>query len=366
MPLTSEIVDSIYAATIDPSQWTGTLDMLARLVGCDSAAILATDGSSVDGWVASANIGGLLSRFQSEDWISRSNLCARLLSFREPRFFADSDIFSPAERESHPFFTRFLATSGIQAAAGTVITTGSDARVIVSVHHHGKPKAITEEDLSKLDRVRPALVNATTLSSRLIANEARASVDALERIGLPAAALNIRGRAIELSPSFQELTDIVQADVGQRIRLNDAKADQALQLHIQRSLGDPGARKGLSLPLAHAFSRPAHMLHLIPASRPGRAIFEGTSWALVIVPVTSPVHVSQEMLKGLFDLTPAEARIAKGLLEGTPLPQLAELSGISHETARTQLKSLLAKTGKNRQSELVALLSGLSRVRLAP
>jgi DNA-binding CsgD family transcriptional regulator len=57
-------------------------------------------------------------------------------------------------------------------------------------------------------------------------------------------------------------------------------------------------------------------------------------------------------------LTPAEARIALGIARGDALAAIAEAHGISIATARTQLKSVFAKTGTHRQGQLVALLAG--------
>lgn len=74
------------------------------------------------------------------------------------------------------------------------------------------------------------------------------------------------------------------------------------------------------------------------------------------MPVEAP-SVDPGLLQGLFDLTPAEARIAKGIVGGQSLKKVASAHGISGETARSQLKSVLAKTGTHRQSEFVALIA---------
>ena len=58
-------------------------------------------------------------------------------------------------------------------------------------------------------------------------------------------------------------------------------------------------------------------------------------------------------------LTPAEARIALGIARGNALSVIAEAHGISVATARTQLKSVFAKTGTHRQAQLAALMAGM-------
>lgn len=58
----------------------------------------------------------------------------------------------------------------------------------------------------------------------------------------------------------------------------------------------------------------------------------------------------------LFNLTPAEARLAAGLVSGHSIKQTAANAGITVKTGRTYLERIFAKTGARQQSELVALL----------
>ena len=62
------------------------------------------------------------------------------------------------------------------------------------------------------------------------------------------------------------------------------------------------------------------------------------------------------VLGSRFRLTPAEARIAIGIARGAPLSDIADLHGITVQTARTQLKSVFSKTHTNRQAQLAVLL----------
>jgi DNA-binding CsgD family transcriptional regulator len=68
-------------------------------------------------------------------------------------------------------------------------------------------------------------------------------------------------------------------------------------------------------------------------------------------------------LQGLFDLTPAEARVARGVGLAQPLDALASAQGVTYETVRSHLKQVLAKPGLSRQAELVSLLAGLPVMR---
>jgi len=70
---------------------------------------------------------------------------------------------------------------------------------------------------------------------------------------------------------------------------------------------------------------------------------------------------AEYLLRQMFGLTSAEIRIAMGVLRGLELREIAATHNVSEGTVRTQLKSVLSKTGTHRQVELVALLASLAR-----
>ncbi len=79
---------------------------------------------------------------------------------------------------------------------------------------------------------------------------------------------------------------------------------------------------------------------------------------MIATPVDRSVVPTAEVLQALFDLTPAESKVARAIAEGKTIEAIALSSGLSRETIRTQVAAVLSKTGLKRQAELVALLSG--------
>lgn len=67
----------------------------------------------------------------------------------------------------------------------------------------------------------------------------------------------------------------------------------------------------------------------------------------------------QTLLQQTYGLTPAEARLAIGILEGHSPGDLAISQQISVATVRTQLSAILKKTGARKQAELIRRLSPL-------
>jgi DNA-binding CsgD family transcriptional regulator len=74
---------------------------------------------------------------------------------------------------------------------------------------------------------------------------------------------------------------------------------------------------------------------------------------------------SEASLKSLFDLTPAEARLAQHLACGDSVEEVAQTLHIKMTTARTQLAAIFAKTETRRQAKLVAILSRVAHLERA-
>ena len=69
--------------------------------------------------------------------------------------------------------------------------------------------------------------------------------------------------------------------------------------------------------------------------------------------------IPNQWLSQLFGLTPAESSVTNWLVSGRTIDEYAQHRGVSLQTARSQLKAVLSKTGTSRQAQLVAALSRL-------
>lgn len=126
---------------------------------------------------------------------------------------------------------------------------------------------------------------------------------------------------------------------------------------------DAQSRTGDMLLIARAPPKPALLVSAMPAHDaarlPGRQASPGT--AMLLLREAGQAHApSVDVLMDAFGLTPREAQLALALRDGDALSHAARRLGITEGTARQYLKSVFAKTGVQRQSELVALLSRLA------
>ena len=103
------------------------------------------------------------------------------------------------------------------------------------------------------------------------------------------------------------------------------------------------------------------IVEALPVAGLAAGPFGSATAVLAITDVAHRPPVPEELLRTAFGLTPAEARLAARMAGGESLDDAAEALGIAKNTARNQLKAVLAKTGTARQGELVALLARLAR-----
>ncbi|NRA85938.1 MAG: hypothetical protein HRU28_00805 [Rhizobiales bacterium] len=78
---------------------------------------------------------------------------------------------------------------------------------------------------------------------------------------------------------------------------------------------------------------------------------------LFLCDTKSTPRSSEELIAISLGITITEAGLAKSLLDGNSSAEYAKLKGVSKVTARNQLQSIFAKTGINKQSELVKQLT---------
>jgi len=141
--------------------------------------------------------------------------------------------------------------------------------------------------------------------------------------------------------------------------MKDKGADQLLRDAVAAidSETRPDVR---SFPVRGVDGEAAMVAHVIPIRLSARDIFVRCFAVLVLTPMTRPQAPPVELVQSLFDLTPAEARVARSLASGRTPKDIAIESGVSPNTVHTQLARVMAKTGCNRQADVVALLTGIT------
>ena len=207
-------------------------------------------------------------------------------------------------------------------------------------------------------RCGPHIARSSLLSARLQLERARIASETLQLLGLPALVLDVGGRVVAANAGAEALGDYLRWGAQNRISLRDAGANALLQAAM-RHLDDVAGAEVRSFAVRSSETLPGMIAHVVPIRGTARDLFVRCAAILVLMPVSAPSAPPADLVQSLFDLTPAEARVARGLASGDTVDDLATKGRVSANTVKTQVRAVLGKTGCRRQAEVVALLSGI-------
>jgi DNA-binding CsgD family transcriptional regulator len=359
MILDEHLLDRIYEAAAIPEYWPDVLEKLATIAGAQAGALVAFRGIEPLGHTSSSRY-----REGYDDFFlnGRNIVNRRLLKALErqyPGFLSDLELQTPEELASDEIYNRFLHPHGFDWTAGTVILSPSGDSLVVDIARASSVEPFDRASLEAVDRYRPHIARASLVASRLGLRAASDMTTAMQLLGLPSIALGYGGKIVAANPLAEALDSRVVMRGFDRIALAHTAADALLAQAIEDANGGTVG----SIPLPATEEHPALILHVIPITGAAFDIFAAAKSLLLITDVTAPEAPTQELLAGLFDLTPAEARVTRALAAGMPLDRVAAEFGLSVQTVRNQLASVFHKTGTTRQVELLRLIAGSAPLR---
>lgn len=351
------LTDRIYEAAVVPELWPDVLGEMSRAVDGAGGILFTTNLDRIK-WTTSADIRDVFEEFVRDGWAAINQRPTRLGALGSVGFVQDLDSFTLEEMDNDPVYRDFLRKRGLGWATGTVLDPPSGDSLIFSFERAYDKGPVPIEIVQQFDQLRPHLARSALLSSRLGLERARAMADALQSLGLPGAVLRGGGKVLAVNDGLGRLMPSLLQDRRDRLHLADVAADALLEEALSRRSIAGGPTSVNSIPVAATDGHPPMILHLLPIRGAANDVFSQATSLLVVTPVDRAVVPTAKVLQGLFDLTPAEARVARGIGEAQTVEGLALSAGVSVETVRSQLKAVLSKTGLSRQQELINLLAG--------
>jgi len=272
------------------------------------------------------------------------------------RFRVDHDDYTDAELARDPYYQEFLRPAGYFWHANLPLTLGRDEFVELSLKRLHTAGPYQREDAAMLDAAVPDLLVAARLAKYTLDAEARGMARLLEARGAPVFELDSFGRALSCPAAAQDAAGPLRV-IGRRLVANDRAAQPALDRALARVLAVPGATA--LVPLTGPGRR--CFLQILPVPGRARDIFLSAAALAVLIDGEPPprIRLDAAAVAQAFALTEREAAVTCLIAEGATLAGVARRLGMQIGTVRVHLRSTFAKTGTNRQAELVALLGRL-------
>jgi PAS domain-containing protein len=316
-----ELVDQIYESSFVPELWPGILDELKQIVHGRGGSLYITK-ADVQYWAASPGSREAVGRFVKEGWFWRGQIGARLFAARHAGFLTDLDLCTSEELKLEPIYRDMFSQYGVGWSVATAIPIPTGENVTLVLTRQTECGPVERAIVQKLDELRPHLARSALMSARLQLERARIASETLAALGLPALVLNEQGKVLAANPLIEALSGYVQWRAQDRVSLKDKAADQLLRDAIA-AIDVAGGTSVRSFPVRDTGTEAMMVAHVVPIRLSARDIFVRCAAALVLTPVTLPQAPPVELVQSLFDLTPAEARVARSLAAGEPIEKIA-------------------------------------------
>jgi DNA-binding CsgD family transcriptional regulator len=354
-----QLIDRIYESCFVPDIWPEVLEDMGRIAGSPGASLFVSKNDVLH-WVSSAEPRVRAERIVKEGWLWRGTIIRRLFALRHPGFLVDVEYLTPQELDSEPIYRDLWRPLGVGWAMATAIPlpTGEHATFVASRPTEQGP--FDRDSANRLDQLRPHLARSVLISARLQLERARVAGQALAAMGIPALVFDENGKALFANALIEAITGFIQWRALGLVSLTDKAGDQLLREAIALINSEAGLCVR-SFPVRGADAEAMMVAHVIPIRLSARDIFLRCAAVLALTPVAAPQAPPVELVQSLFDLTPAEARVARSLASGKTVEDIASDGGVSLATVRTQVRGILDKTGCSRQVEVVALLAGIAQ-----
>jgi DNA-binding CsgD family transcriptional regulator len=340
-----------------PDFWPEVLDELGRIADAPGASLFMLKNNA-QYCITSPEPRQRAQQMIKEGWLGRGQIISRLFAQRHSGFLIDIDFFTPEELEQEPIYRDVWRPQGVGWGMATAIPIPTGENVMFVLSRRTEHGPFDRASAQRLDELRPHLARSVLISARLQLERAHAASKALSAMGIPALVLDESGKVLAANTLIEGMSGWVQWRAFDRVCLNDNIADHWLH-DVIASINSETGSGVRSFPVRDAQANAIMVAHVIPIRLSARDVFLRCASVLAMTPVKPPQAPPVELVQSLFDLTPAEARVARGLAAGKTVENIASEADVSLNTVRTHVRGLLEKTGCNRQAEVIALLAGI-------
>lgn len=354
--MNSEFIDRVYEASVIPDLWPSVLLDLAEMTESKGGLLLSTRDKSLN-WTASESVHDAFADYLSGGWFRRCGRRVCMLEQAHSAFLTEQDYWTDEELENNEIYHDFFYPRDLGCSAGTGLIMPTGDHIVFSVERSHQRGPIESTHVETLNMMRPHIARAAMVAARMGLQSATTAKDAFGKLCVPTVLLNLDGAAVESSDEIAAMSDYIAWGADNRLLLKDKNADALLHNALVSLDGHAGIQ---SFAIRDDNDCPAHVAHIVPVTRSANDIFAKGYALLVFNPIDTKAMPSVDLLRSLFDLTAAEAKVARKLAAGLSVEGIAEEGNVSINTVRTQVRKIIEKTGSKRLPELVSMISNLS------
>jgi DNA-binding CsgD family transcriptional regulator len=366
----SDIVGAIYDSAVEPGRWPQTLSQICAAIGSPSSAIFMLDLVSYNFKIpqiwgeAPEYTRVLFGPLRDDNLRLFQTLTALHISTDGPMVI--SRILPRQEFLASRMYQEWCRPQGyIDGIFSNVIAHGRKVG-FVGVTRHERDGVATDVEVSFMRLLASHLRRAITISDLLDMRtlEAGALKSTLDGVTLGVVIVADDSHILHANDAARAMFKVgapVQAMNGFLVaEARGASEELSRAIAIARRTETSLGATGFNVPLIRNDGPPA-MAHVLPLSHGDiRTRLIPRAAAAVFITLSETVPSSDIAgVAAAYNLTRAESRLLTELAKGHTLTEALVGLGIGEPTAKTQLRSIFAKTGVSRQAELIDLIRRL-------
>lgn len=354
------LIEAIYRAGADATQWNGVLAALTKEVQGAGAALHAGDvDCSGFAFGADYNVDPEALDQYARYYFSINPLNPPLTRQRSGAVIGEHMLVPRQAYTQSEFYNDYSRRFDIDRSATIILADAEGYVSCLGIVRGCNSESFSPSELDLLRRLLPHLQRAIDLNRQLAVmrderDEARAALDRME---LAVLFLGESGIVVRANRAAEELLRRANGLTvrGGRLRASGAGTNYVLGALIDGAINRSGDRGG-----AFAIPRPGKQRPLLARVIPYISEIETEApnvRAIMFLrdpDVRAPGTIAQ--VSSLYGLTKSEARLLETLMEVSDVDTVANQLQITKVTARNHMARIMAKTGTNKHAELVRVV----------
>jgi DNA-binding CsgD family transcriptional regulator len=360
----SSLIGDIYDAIRDQSQWSAVLGKAAQFVGAQAGALVWRHPvSRAGGFIRTFGIEPRYIDLYAEHYAKLDPAAAPMLLCKVGEVAGMSDLVPHDDLLRTRFYQEWMQPQGFVDAVQASLDKSPASSMHLCFMRNGESGPVDNTTRNHLRLIVPHMQRAVLVGKRVdhITAQAATFGDALDRIGAGLFFVDAGGHIVHANAGGQAMLaeGALVRTTGGKLTPCDAKAEQGLYEILRLAESTDGAIRRKAVPLAGRDGK-HHVAHVLPlpAGARRRTGAGYTAVAAVFVQKTAfDMRSLQEVIARFYKLTPTELRVLFAIIQVGGVPAVAAAMGISGSTVKTHLSRLFAKTGTDRQADLVKLVA---------
>ncbi len=365
--LTDALITQIYSAGAGRQPWEAALNTISAV--CDAWAVQLIAIDKLSGTALFSHYGGIASPEAHLTYLrdyQRDDPRAPLVFAPVAQDWTHChEAFSDAQVAASPFYQDFLIPVGARYVSIVKLVNDDAMGIVLGILRGvGKPP-LEASFIAWIDRLRQHFSEALAIYRQLSTLHLERTVgkEILDRLRHPILLVDAAGMLRHANAAARDAfaSGLAIRVVNDKLQCSNRSDDKALAQALDALVIAAPTSRGNERRFIRLRGTGAHQRYGISLSalRPAETLGAFGPLPLAMLVLHDGSQTAQcdpFVIQELFDLTPAEADVGALLSLGNSLDEIATLRHVALSTVRSQLRTLLSKTGTARQSDLVRRL----------